>query len=145
MYITHYITETVLSIPTKISIISLLLWKLLLYFSYWSIVYFRSADTPFGQVKVGEITSWLGRRNKTPNAMVAAVSRAWWRWNHKYVLPKRGGIAPVFQLITGCMAIFYVINYGRISEFWLVIRRQLFANNSIIIFPSGNHRHYKYH
>lgn len=77
---------------------------------------FYPADTPFGQVKVGEITAWLGRRDKNPRALVSAVSRAWWRWNHKYVLPKRSGIAPFFQLVTGSMLFFYVINYGKISK-----------------------------
>lgn len=34
-----------------------------------------SADTPFAQVKVGEIGAWLSRRNKTPTALAGAVSR----------------------------------------------------------------------
>lgn len=79
------------------------------------------ADTPFSQVKVGEIGAWLSRRDKNPRALVAAVSRAWWRWNHKYVLPKRGGIAPFFQLVTASMAFFYVINYGKISKLLILL------------------------
>lgn len=69
------------------------------------------------QVKLGEITSWLARRDKNPRAAVGAISRAWWRWNHKYVQPKRPGIAPVLQLIVGGMIFFYAINYGKISEY----------------------------
>lgn len=34
-----------------------------------------SADTPFGQVKLNEIGSWLARRNKTPSAFMGACSR----------------------------------------------------------------------
>ncbi|KAJ8975292.1 hypothetical protein NQ317_011633 [Molorchus minor] len=33
------------------------------------------SDTPFGQVKVGELGGWLSRRNKRPSALVGAVSR----------------------------------------------------------------------
>jgi len=34
-----------------------------------------SADTPFGQLKLNEISAWLGRRNKNPRAIVGAISR----------------------------------------------------------------------
>ena len=78
---------------------------------------FPTADTPLAQVKVGEITSWLARREKSPRAAIAAISRAWWRWNHKYVQPKRAGIAPAFQIIVGSMIFFYAINYGKISKY----------------------------
>ncbi|KAF5271221.1 hypothetical protein FQA39_LY08228 [Lamprigera yunnana] len=85
--------------------------------------YYGKADTPLAQVKLGELSGWLNRRNKSPRAMAACVSRAWWRWQHKYVQPKRAGIAPIVQLATVCMAISYVMNYRRIS----------------------GHSHYKYH
>ncbi|XP_023727392.1 putative ATP synthase subunit f, mitochondrial [Cryptotermes secundus] len=85
--------------------------------------YYGRPDTPFGQLKLNEIGAWLGRRNKNPRAVMGAVSRAWWRWQHKYVQPKRAGIAPVFQIITGSMLFFYIINYGKIKH----------------------HRNYKYH
>ncbi|XP_046740774.1 putative ATP synthase subunit f, mitochondrial isoform X1 [Diprion similis] len=85
--------------------------------------YYGKPDTPFGQVKLNELIPWLGRRNKSPRAMVAAVSRAWWHWQHKYVHVKRGGIAPFFQLTAGAMLWFYVINYQKYK----------------------NHRNYKYH
>lgn len=34
-----------------------------------------TADTPFAQVKLGELGSWFARRNKSPRAMVGAISR----------------------------------------------------------------------
>jgi hypothetical protein len=34
-----------------------------------------SADTPFGQLKLNEVGSWLGRRNKNPRAVAGAISR----------------------------------------------------------------------
>lgn len=85
--------------------------------------YYGKPDTPFAQVKLGELGSWFARRNKSPRAMVGAISRAWWRWQHKYMLCKRGTAAPYFQLITGIMAFFYVANYQKLK----------------------NHRNYKYH
>lgn len=33
------------------------------------------ADTPFGQVKLNELGSWLARRNKSPSAFMGACSR----------------------------------------------------------------------
>ncbi|KAK8405157.1 hypothetical protein O3P69_001614 [Scylla paramamosain] len=73
--------------------------------------YYGKADIPFGQVKLGELGSWVGRRNMS--GIPGAVSRAFWRWNHKYMLPKKTGFAPFAQLMVGCMIVFYSINYGK--------------------------------
>ncbi|XP_069692197.1 putative ATP synthase subunit f, mitochondrial [Periplaneta americana] len=85
--------------------------------------YYGTPDTPFGQLKLSEVGAWIGRRNKNPKAMVGALSRAWWRWQHKYVHPKRAGVAPFFQVVAASMAFFYFINYGK----------------------TKHHRNYKYH
>ncbi|XP_022916808.1 putative ATP synthase subunit f, mitochondrial [Onthophagus taurus] len=85
--------------------------------------FYGKPDTPFGQVKLGELGSWFGRRTKSPQAVAGACSRAWWRWQHKYIQPKRAGIAGFFQLISVSMAVFYFLNYGKIKK----------------------HRNYKYH
>ena len=37
--------------------------------------YLCAADLPVGQVKLGELGSWLSRRSYTPQAMVAGVMR----------------------------------------------------------------------
>nr|CAD7197227.1 unnamed protein product [Timema douglasi]CAD7398920.1 unnamed protein product [Timema poppensis] len=78
--------------------------------------FYGKPDTPFGQLKLNEIGSWLGRRNKTPSAIVGSISRAFWRWQHKYAQPKRTGVAPFFQVVVCSMALFYVMNYGKISK-----------------------------
>ncbi|ENN74885.1 putative ATP synthase subunit f, mitochondrial [Dendroctonus ponderosae] len=78
--------------------------------------FYGKPDTPFGQLKLSEVGSWLGRRDKSPRAVVGAISRAYWRWQHKYVQPKRAGIAPFLQVVVGCMGIFYVFNYDKISR-----------------------------
>lgn len=83
-------------------------------------MYLFIADTPFSQVKIGEITKWLGRRDKSPQAITGAMSRAWWRWNHKYVQPKRAGIAPFFQVVVGSIIFFYIINYGKIRKLYTI-------------------------
>ncbi|KAK2585634.1 hypothetical protein KPH14_010258 [Odynerus spinipes] len=85
--------------------------------------YYGKPDTPFTQVKLGELFAWFGRRNKSPQAATQAVSRAFWRWQHKYVFPVRAGIASYFQLTMGLVVIFYCLNYKRIKT----------------------HRNYKYH
>jgi len=77
--------------------------------------YYGKPDTPFGQVKVGELAKWLGRRNKSPSAFAGAVSRAYWRWNHKYFQAKRVGVAPLFQVIAASVIFFYSINYARMQ------------------------------
>ncbi|KAL3272444.1 hypothetical protein HHI36_013924 [Cryptolaemus montrouzieri] len=85
--------------------------------------YYGKQDIPLAQVKLGELGAWLGRREKTPSAVAGAFSRAFWRWQHKYVQPKRSGIAPFFQLVVGSSIVFYIFNYGRLTS----------------------HRNYKYH
>jgi len=76
--------------------------------------YYGPKDTKFTEVKLSQFVSWLGRRNKTPNAMVQATSRAYHRWQGKHVLPSRAGVAPIFQIVACSMALAYVINYDRI-------------------------------
>ncbi|XP_046661017.1 putative ATP synthase subunit f, mitochondrial [Homalodisca vitripennis] len=73
--------------------------------------YYGKADTPLAQVKLGEFGQWLMRRNKSPQAMVACGSRAFWRWQHKYCQAKRAGIAPFLQVSVAMMATFYYLNY----------------------------------
>merc|ERR1719158_1617130 len=45
-----------------------------------------------------------------------ALSRVYWRGNHKYVLPKHCGITPALQCIVGFSAVFYLLNYQAISH-----------------------------
>lgn len=79
-------------------------------------VFFVTADTPFSQLKLNEIGSWLGRRNKSPQAFAGACSRLFWRWQHKYCQTKRVGVAPFFQFVTANMVLFYMFNYNRLSK-----------------------------
>ncbi|XP_035228303.1 putative ATP synthase subunit f, mitochondrial [Stegodyphus dumicola] len=38
-------------------------------------VYYGKKDIPLSEVKIGELGSWLARRNKSPSAMIGAMSR----------------------------------------------------------------------
>merc|ERR1711963_50839 len=77
--------------------------------------WYGKADTPLAQTKLGELGAWLGRRQKSPQAVTAAVSRGYWRWLHKYVHPKRSGLTPFLQVIAASSAFFYVLNYTKIK------------------------------
>merc|ERR1712189_73264 len=80
-------------------------------------VFYGKADIPLSQVKVYQLPAWLLRRQfYNPIAYGRALSRAYWRWNHKYALPKHCGLTPVLQMSAGFMALFYLLNYESISN-----------------------------
>ncbi|EAT48003.1 AAEL000877-PA [Aedes aegypti] len=85
---------------------------------YDPVHYYGKPGTP-GEVLNGYL---VRQRDKNP-AAAGAVSRAFWRWQHKYWKPKRMGIAPFFQVIVGGMVFSYAINCGK----------------------RKHHRNYKYH
>merc|ERR1712242_266050 len=75
--------------------------------------YYGPKDTPLGQVKVKELPGWLARRGRSPIAMGRAMSRAHWRWAHKYWLPVRAGVAGPIQFGMAASAFFYFLNYAK--------------------------------
>merc|ERR1711874_867938 len=79
-------------------------------------VFYGKKDTPLSQTKLYQLPAWLARRNPSPVAMARCVSRAFWRWNHKYALPKYCGLTPALQVVAGSMAFFYIINSGNIAH-----------------------------
>merc|ERR1712244_59985 len=79
-------------------------------------IYYGPRDKAFGEVKLGELPAWLSRRGKSPIDWGRAVSRVYWRWSHKYFLPKYSGLAPAIQLIVGWSAFFYLINYPKYAH-----------------------------
>lgn len=85
--------------------------------------FYGTPDMPFSQLKLCEVTDWVKRRNKSPKSIAGLFSRAYWRWSHQYVQPKRSTAAPLIHYIAGMMIIFYIMNYGKIIR----------------------ERHYKYH
>ena len=96
-------------------------------------VFYGKQDIPLSQVKVYQLPAWLARRQfYNPIAYGRALSRygksdareyfsishlrAYWRWNHKHCLPKYCGVTPFVQMSVGFSALFYLMNYGSISE-----------------------------
>merc|ERR1712001_428998 len=80
-------------------------------------VFYGKKDLPLREVKVYQLPAWLLRRQfYNPIAYGRALSRVYWRWNHKYCLPKFCGITPFVQMSVGFSALFYIMNYGSISE-----------------------------
>ena len=79
-------------------------------------LYYGKKDTPFGEVKLGQLPGWLARRSLNPIEWSRAVSRAYWRWTLKYASARYGGMIPVYQIFAVSSLIFYGINYGKISK-----------------------------
>nr|ABI52735.1 mitochondrial ATP synthase F chain [Argas monolakensis] len=78
--------------------------------------YYGKPDVPFSELRLTEVAAWFGRRRKSPQALVGAMSRAYWRWQHKYVLPKRAGFPAIGQLLVGLCTFFYAINYSKLKH-----------------------------
>ncbi|XP_032679267.1 putative ATP synthase subunit f, mitochondrial [Odontomachus brunneus] len=78
--------------------------------------YYGKLDTSFWELKLKDIPAWFGRREKTPQAFLGSCSRAFWRWQHRYIQPRKGGIAPFYHVIVSSMIFFYVINYKKIRH-----------------------------
>ncbi|KAH7943146.1 hypothetical protein HPB52_005837 [Rhipicephalus sanguineus] len=78
--------------------------------------YYGKPDTPFSELRLSEIPAWLARRNKNPRAFAGLCSRAFWRWQMKYVQPKYAGLTPLIQFAVGTSLIFYYLNYGKLNS-----------------------------
>merc|ERR1711893_40899 len=77
--------------------------------------FYGKVDKPLSEVKLGELTSWVGRRNMHPLAMGRCVGRAYWRWAKAWMLPKRAGFAPLGQMCLAISAYYYICMYGSIK------------------------------
>merc|ERR1712063_28627 len=75
--------------------------------------FYGKADTALAEVKLSELPAWLKRRNMGASGISGAISRAFWRWQYKYMQPKKVGIAPFAQVCVGAMVFFYTINYSK--------------------------------
>ncbi|XP_037093697.1 putative ATP synthase subunit f, mitochondrial [Pollicipes pollicipes] len=53
--------------------------------------WYGKPDTPLSQVKLGELGGWLGRRQKSPQAMTAAISRGQWAGQGQVTRRNAGG------------------------------------------------------
>lgn len=72
-------------------------------------------DTPFYDVKLGEMKSWLARRNKTPQAITSALSRTIWYWHWKWADTRYGAFSkPVFQMFVCCSFVSMLLIYNKV-------------------------------
>ena len=79
----------------------------------------------------------------SPVAMGRACSRAYWRWLHAYVFPRKGGVAPFVQVAVASSLLFYVMNYpNKIGKDLLLLSIQ---ECHFCFLSSANHKNYKYH
>merc|ERR1711874_326159 len=74
--------------------------------------YYGKPDTPFGQVKLGELGSWFGRRNKGIDSMWSSIHRAYWRWAAKNLHVRSAGFVPYGQACMALSAFYFVLMYG---------------------------------
>ncbi|KAK6169173.1 hypothetical protein SNE40_020273 [Patella caerulea] len=85
--------------------------------------YYGKADLHISEVKLGELGSWFSRRSYSPQSMVSAVGRTYWRWADRYLNPKRAGLAAVCHVTLSMSLAYYFLQYK----------------------AHKNHRHAKYH
>uniref|UniRef100_A0A5S6Q6P7 ATP synthase subunit f, mitochondrial n=1 Tax=Trichuris muris TaxID=70415 RepID=A0A5S6Q6P7_TRIMR len=70
--------------------------------------YYGKKDINFFDVKLGELPEWFARRDKSPKAIMAALSRGYHKWAFDWFSPRLMNMAPFFQLAAG-MAILRMI------------------------------------
>ncbi len=73
-------------------------------------------DIPLGQVKIGELPAWLGRRSKDPRDMVRAVSRQYWSWCKDYQFVQQRNLVWYTQFMVLLCGFFYFLNYPKIKH-----------------------------
>ncbi|CAL8304805.1 unnamed protein product [Merluccius merluccius] len=67
-------------------------------------------------VKLGEMGSWLGGRDFTPNGLLSGLRKGYDGYYSKYINVKRGGIGGVAMLVTGYVVLSYVWNYEHLKH-----------------------------
>jgi len=77
--------------------------------------FYGKPDTPFTQVKVGELFSWLKRRDYSPVAIGRGIGRGFWGWNQTWVLPKKAGAAGAVQAMMMLSFWYYLNQYPNLK------------------------------
>ncbi|XP_041812662.1 ATP synthase subunit f, mitochondrial [Chelmon rostratus] len=67
-------------------------------------------------VKLGELGTWVGGRDFSPNGIISAIRRGHDRYYNKYINVKKGGIGGIAMLLTGYIAISYLWSYDHIQH-----------------------------
>uniref|UniRef100_A0A3Q2UB35 ATP synthase membrane subunit f n=1 Tax=Fundulus heteroclitus TaxID=8078 RepID=A0A3Q2UB35_FUNHE len=74
------------------------------------------AEKRLMEVKLGELGTWLGRRDYSPNGIVSMFRRAHTRYYNKYIGVKKGGIGGIAMLLAGYVVISYVWSYDHLKH-----------------------------
>ncbi|XP_076865285.1 ATP synthase F(0) complex subunit f, mitochondrial [Brachyhypopomus gauderio] len=74
------------------------------------------AEKRLMDVKLGELTSWFGTKDFTPNGILSALRRGRDRYYNKYIHVRKGGIGGVAMLLAGYVAISYIWEYDHIKH-----------------------------
>ncbi|XP_028843432.1 ATP synthase F(0) complex subunit f, mitochondrial [Denticeps clupeoides] len=74
------------------------------------------AEKRLMDVKLGQLPSWLGTRDFTPNGLLSAVRRGHDRYYNKYINVKKGGIGGVAMLLVGYVVLSYTWEYDHIKH-----------------------------
>ncbi|KAM7372312.1 hypothetical protein PAMP_009489 [Pampus punctatissimus] len=67
-------------------------------------------------VKLGELGTWLGARDFSPNGIVSSISRGGNRFFNKYINVKKGGIGGIGIMLVGYITLSYMWDYDHIKH-----------------------------
>ncbi|XP_061740958.1 ATP synthase subunit f, mitochondrial isoform X2 [Nerophis ophidion] len=74
------------------------------------------AEKRLMEVKLGELGSWLGSRDFTPNGIISAIRRGRDRYYNKYFHVKKGGIGGISMMLAAYVTISYIWEYDHIKH-----------------------------
>uniref|UniRef100_A0A6G1SK34 Putative ATP synthase subunit f, mitochondrial n=1 Tax=Aceria tosichella TaxID=561515 RepID=A0A6G1SK34_9ACAR len=80
---------------------------------YYPWVNYGPKDTPLKDVKLGELKAWISRRQKTPSAALAVVSRLSHEYLRRWVHTRYGSPSkPILQVLIMSSALSLCLSYG---------------------------------
>ncbi|KAF3846728.1 ATP synthase subunit f, mitochondrial [Dissostichus eleginoides] len=68
------------------------------------------------EVKLGEIGTWVGGRDFTPNGMISSVRKGYERYLNKYIHVKKGGIGGLSMVLASYVVLSYVWSFDHIKH-----------------------------
>jgi len=77
--------------------------------------FYGKPDAKFTEVKLGEMTGWLKRRDYNPMAIGRGIGRGYLRWYKTWVLPKKAGAAWLVQSFVILSSFYYINQYPHLK------------------------------
>ncbi|KAI1896135.1 hypothetical protein AGOR_G00091690 [Albula goreensis] len=74
------------------------------------------ADKALMDVKLGELMTWVGTKDLSPNGLIAGVRRGYDRYYNKYINVRKGGIGGIAMVLAGYVVMSYVWEYDHIKH-----------------------------